>query len=379
MHSEQNRKKPIPPIHLLLQLVSLVLCILLAVNLLATVFIFDLRALTSSGGIRTILDSLITSDTGSEEPALLAPLPAANGLSRLNVTTSGAESGEEESEEEKSEEEKSEEEKSEEEEMPQLSADLLTDPDALAAYMQSLAQGILGEETDISTEQVQTFINESTVMDFVSDKMSDYISDVLTGEQNASITSQDIMDLLEENEALLEETFQIELTEEKKAELFAQVDQAMTEADLDNTFRTGVNEMMNEPLPGTDGMSIGDLMLKVGEFAQGKAVFGALVICIVLAGLLLLANYYLPYRGLRWISCACTFTGFLVAAPLFVIHFLPGMVVQFMPEAAELSHVLDGFYSVMAPYHFMPLIIGLALAVVATLWKRIYRKQMAQQ
>jgi hypothetical protein len=119
--------------------------------------------------------------------------------------------------------------------------------------------------------------------------------------------------------------------------------------------------------------------LKVGEFAQGKAVFGALVICIVLAGLLLLANYYLPYRGLRWISRACTFTGFLVAAPLFVIHFLPGIVVQFIPEAAELSHVLDGFYSVMAPYHFMPLIIGLALAVVATLWKRIYRKQMAQQ
>lgn len=369
MHSEQNRKKPIPPIRLLLQLVSLVLCILLAVNLLATVFIFDLRALTSSGGIRTILDSLITSDTGSEDPALLAPLPAANGLSRLNVTTSGAESGEEESEEEES----------EEEEMPQLSADLLTDPDALAAYLQSLAQGILGEETDISTEQVQTFINESTVMDFVSDKMSDYISDVLTGEQNASITSQDIMDLLEENEALLEETFQIELTEENKAELFTQVDQAMTEADLDNTIRTGVNEMMNEPLPGTDGMSIGDLMLKVGELAQGKAVFGALVICIVLAGLLLLANCYLPYRGLRWISRACTFTGFLVAAPLFVIHFLPGMVAQFMPEAAEFSHVLDGFYSVMAPYHFMPLIIGLALAVVATLWKRIYRKQMAQQ
>lgn len=364
MHSEQNRKKPISPIRLLLQLVSLVLCILLAVNLLATVVICDLRALTSSGGIRTILDSLITPDPDAADPALLAPLPAANGLTRLNVTTTGGEaSGEEESEEE---------------EAPQLSADLLTDSEALAAYLQSLAQGILGEETDISTEQVQTFINESTVMDFVSDKMSDYISDVLTGEQNASITSQDIMDLLEENEALLEETFQIELTEETKAELFTQVDQAMAEADLDNTIRTGVNGIMNEPIPGMDGMSIGDLMLQIGELAQGKAVFGAIVACIVLAGLLLLANYYLLYRGLRWISRACIFTGLLVAAPLFVIHFLPGMVVQFMPEAAELSHVLDGFYNVMAPYHFAPLIIGLALAVASIFCQRIYKKQMAQ-
>ena len=128
MHSEQNRKKTIFPIRLLLQLVSLVLCILLAVNLLATVVICDLRALTSSGGIRTILDSLITPDPDAADPALLAPLPAANGLTRLNVTTTGGEaSGEEESEEE---------------EAPQLSADLLTDSEALAAYLQSLAQGI---------------------------------------------------------------------------------------------------------------------------------------------------------------------------------------------------------------------------------------------
>ena len=361
MRSVKEHKKPIAPIRLVLQLLSLLLCITLTVGVIASVLISDLRALTSSGGIRTILESLTTVTANTDDPALLAPLPAANGLTQLNATT-----GEEESEEEDS----------EETELPQLSAAMLTNPDALAAYLQSVAQAALGEETDISVEQVQTFITESTVMDFVSDKISDYIGDVLTGQQTASITSQDIMDLFEENEALLEETFQIQVTEEDKAELFAQVDQAMAEADLDNTIRTGVDAVMNESIPGLAGMSLGDLLQRVGALSQVKVLILFIGICIVLAGLILLVNRYLPPRGLRWIGRSCTIAGFLMAAPLFVIHFLPGMVVQFLPDAAELSHVLDGFYSVMAPYHFTPLAVGLILAVVATVWGRIYKRQM---
>ena len=362
MNSVKERKTPIGPIRLVLQLLSLILCIALAVGVMATVLISDLRALTSSGGIRTILESLTTATAGTEDPALLAPLPATNGLTQLNSTA-----GEEESEEEDS----------EETELPQFSAAMLTNPDALAAYLHSIAQDTLGEETDITVEQVQTFITESTVMDFVSDKISDYIGDVLTGQQTASITSQDIMDLFEENEALLEETFQIQVTEEDKAALFAQVDQAMAEADLDNTIRTGVDGVMNESIPGLKNMSVGDLLQIAGKLSQVKVLLLFIGICIVLAGLLLLVNRYLPPRGLRWIGRSCIFAGLPMAAPLFVVHFLPGMVTQFLPEAAEFSHVLDGFYSVMAPYHFTPLAVGLILAVVSTVWGRIYTRQIA--
>ena len=143
MRSVKEHKKPIAPIRLVLQLLSLLLCITLTVGVIASVLISDLRALTSSGGIRTILESLTTVTANTDDPALLAPLPAANGLTQLNATT-----GEEESEEEDS----------EETELPQLSAAMLTNPDALAAYLQSVAQAALGEETDISVEQVQTFI-----------------------------------------------------------------------------------------------------------------------------------------------------------------------------------------------------------------------------
>ena len=366
MHFKKAHKKPILPIRIALQLASFVLCLLLIVSLDATLLVEDLQALTSSGGIRTIL-SYLTASNASMEADLLLPLDQpSNGFVKLSNTTV---IGEEETEEGTNEDMLAED--------FHLPTEVMTDPDALASFIHEMTTDFLGEDTDVTAAQVQTFVEDSTVMDFVSEKVSSYISDALTGDVTTTFTADEIMQLIEENEDLLEETFQIEITEETKAELYAQVDQAVTEANLDNTIRNSIDEMMHTSIPGTEGAEVGDVLNRIEWFTHVEALVDAIILCVVLTALIMLLNYYNLPRGLGWTAAACMIAALLMCAPLVVIHFLPALIAGVLPQASQLLYVLDGFYLVMAPYHYALAVIGLLLTIASIVWRFFYKKQVA--
>ncbi len=350
MHPNQHRNPPTAPIRLLLQLVSFVLCLLLVVSLDATVLVEDLHALTSSSGIHTILENLINYDTPdtSMEDALLLPTTSMTLVHLSNTTGTMPED-------------------------PEIPEDLDTsDADVLTKYIYDIVNNMVAEENQVTTDQIHTFIEESTVVDYIAEKTPDMLHDLMTGHSTATFTTEEIIGLIEENEALLEETFQIELTEENRAEIYAQVDQAVTEANLNNPIRNGIDEVMHETVPGTKGMEVGDLLSRIEWFTHLEALVDAIIVCVVLTGLIMLTNYYNLPRGLGWTAAANLIAGIVLSVPLIVIHVAPSVLGIALPM--DLLRVLDGVYSVMAPYHFAVLVVGVVLSIGSITWGVVKKK-----
>lgn len=404
MHPRKERKKPILPIRMVMQFASFVLCLLLVVSLDATVLVEDLQVLTSSGGIHTVLTALITPSADTTDPALLLPSPSSNNWSQLNSTTTTGGKSEEGSGNESG--------YTVDEngniiapdgsivgnvndpstipdgvvipggteipgnvELPadfEIPSDILTNPDSLTNFIYEVASEMMGEDANITVEQVQTFVSESTITEFVAEKAETLINEVLTGEITTIITAEDVMNLIEENEALLEETFQFELTEEAKAEMHTKVEQAIAEADVDNAIRNSVEDVMHTTVPGAEGMEVGDLMSRIEWFTHVEALVDAIIVCVVLVGLIMLANYYNLPRGLGWTAAANLIAGIVLSIPLIVIHVAPSVLGSALP--ANLLQVLNGVYSIMAPYHYAVLIVGVVLSIGSIAWGIVKKK-----
>lgn len=340
---QPERKGPNGLTRLLLQLISLVLCLALTVSLLAAVVLTDVYLLTSSGSIEKIISDQVETNQPAPEPS--EPAAAAHNVVRLSAITLSQGS-------------------------TITEADLLSDPEALTAYVQQLLQTILGEDVEISPEQVMTFTTRSTVTGLLAEKLAGYVHDAITGEQTTTFTTEDVMSLVEENEALLETIFQIEFTEEYKAGLYEKVDRAVTELDLDNSLRTSVNSIINTPLPGIDDALIRDLLAKLKNFTQPTVLillYGAVLLLMLL---ILILNSYNMGNGLGFCAFAYLVVGFLAAVPTFILQLPASSLGQILPAAGQMASVLNGAAQVLAPLHYGVLALGVLL-LIASLFRKL--------
>lgn len=368
-------KKPPFLIRTVFQLVSLIIYIILCVSLLATALLTDIRLLTSSGGIESILQHVLSSGQDAPPPTTDAGMHS----SRLTLLSSTESSSDDYTIDENG---------NiigpdgsilgnvndpENQQGTQIPADILTSSDALTDYLYALAQQMLGEDIPVTAEQLQTFIEESTITEFVAEKASSLVDDVLSGTEVTTITAEDIMALVEENQQLIEETFQVELTDEMKQEISLSVKEALGDEDLAEQLRSEVSETMQEPVPGLNGMTVSQLLATVQELSQPFVLILACVLCFALMALLWGLNYYNVPKGLRWSASACTTAGTVLAVPVAILQFFPSLLAQQMPETAELLSVFSGAATVLAPVHYGILVLGVALYVFAALW-RILKK-----
>ena len=351
-------KKPPAPIRLVMQLVSFVACLALIVSLIATALVADLSLLTSSGGIEKIVTALFTSDSEKTPDPTIDPAASALPVHKLSNTT-GTEDGTEDG--------------TQIPEDVEIPMDAFTDSNAMTEFVTSFVEGLLGEEAAANPENVSKFIEESTVMDFFATKISSFVSDAFSGQQNATITTEEIMQLLDENQALMEEIFDIEITEEQKQQINTQVNDMLTEADLDNTIRQGIEEAVNTPIEGTDGATVGDILAIVQKISRPSTIMLAAGFCLLLMLMMVMLNYYHMPRALRWCGFPCLISGGLLAAPLIVLKATPDILSQLLPETASLLNVINSALSVIAPIHYGILILGVVLIVFSFLWRLIFK------
>ena len=351
-------KKPPAPIRLVMQLISFVACLALIVSLIATALVADLSLLTSSGGIEKIVTALFTSDSEKTPDPTIDPAASALPVHKLSNTT-GTEDGTEDG--------------TQIPEDVEIPMDAFTDSNAMTEFVTSFVEGLLGEEAAANPENVSKFIEESTVMDFFATKISSFVSDAFSGQQNATITTEEIMQLLDENQALMEEIFDIQITEEQKQQINTQVDDMLTEADLDNTIRQGIEEAVNTPIEGMDGATVGDILAIVQKISRPSTIMLAAGFCLLLMLMMVMLNYYHMPRALRWCGFPCLISGGLLAAPLIVLKATPDILSQLLPETASLLSVINSALSVIAPIHYGILILGVALIVFSFLWRLIFK------
>lgn len=347
-------KKPPAPIRLVMQLISFLACLALIVSLIATALVADLSLLTSSGGIEKIVTALFTSDSEKTPDPTIDPAASALPVHKLSSTT-GTEDGDQIPED------------------VEIPVDALTDSNAMTEFVTDFVENLLGEEAASDPENVSRFIEESTVMDFFAQKIASYMGDMLSGQQNATITAEEIMQLLDENQALMEDIFDIEITEEQKQQINTQVNDMLTEADLDNTIRQSINDVANTPIEGMDGMTIGDLLGIVQKISRPSTVMLAAGFCLLLMLMMVMLNYYHMPQALRWCGFPCLISGGLLAAPLIVLKATPDILSQLLPETASLLNVINSALSVVAPIHYGILILGVVLIVFSFLWRLIFK------
>ena len=176
---KKARKPRSVPVKILMGLIAFILCVCMFVVSLAATVILDVRAVVSQNGISQIISQLISGQvfSGPARPALAA------GVGRGMVyaddfSATGSMNG------------------------------------MLVDWAYDLLKEEFGDELAVSKEQVQSFVEESTVQDFVAEKVAGLVEDFYAGESETTITVEEITQLIEENKEVIEEHFQIEINQE---------------------------------------------------------------------------------------------------------------------------------------------------------------------
>lgn len=254
--AKKVRKRWPWPVRFLMSIIGFVLCIVMFVTALTGIVLLDLRAMTSQNGITTIIETLLTS--GKKAPATVRPGLAVGGVVRRaedsvsdsthvqidengnvivngeivgtvgsmgdgnttlivpngNVTTDedgnvyvdgelleGATMGEDGS--------------------VHMGGQITVDPnaggdssDAIVDWVVGQLRDFTGGELPVTPEQIENFVEQSTIKDFIAEKVAGMVGDFYTGNITTTITMEEITQLMEENKDLIKSEFGIEITEE---------------------------------------------------------------------------------------------------------------------------------------------------------------------
>lgn len=325
--------KPSFPIRLLMQLLSAVVCLILILCLLCTVLVIDGKVFLCSDSQEAIISQLITGSPTQPQMAT-GNIIRLSSAQESNSLSPGA---------------------------------LLGDDAALAAYVQHMIETYMDVQQPVTETQAQEFLAQSTIKDFISEKTNSYISDIVTGEENTTITADEIMDLVEENQALLEQTFQTTMTEENKQALRKHMEQAVDEADFGGAIREEINATLSQPIPGTDGWTLSDMMFLLSYLTQNRILFACIGLCLVLMMLLIGLNFYALPLGLTWASVPPLFVGA-------VLSLLSGNVLGQINTDQATVQAIDRTLLLIRPVHYGILALGVLLLAASLLWRVLIRK-----
>lgn len=420
----KKTKREIPGfIRFLLGIISFALCLSLFLTTFVTILVGDLGLLTSKAGLRQLIKDLLF--TTSAPAARPAPAPAGmtlgGGTVRLDDTTtiggnavnggsivigdmgldlSGLDLGDINFEEILSQE-------------SNLSQEL-----ADAIYEIATSQS--PEEVPFTKEDIEEFIEESTIPEFLSDKAAGLVSDALLGEETTSITIEEVMTVIEENKQLIEETFEFEIPQEAVDEIENTLTETFKEEDIATTIRTEINKGMGllespAPLPGSPEADIPDskpgatvdkgplanipdenfqsgldliLALISGQVTalsvpqyitllrfviSAPVLIGLIAACLLLIGLLFLTNWGRPGSAMIWAGVPVFIAGGLTSLPAALGDLLASMLPINIAPIANLLLYISAGVSVFG------LVLIIAGIIIGSNMKKARRKAAASE
>ena len=244
------------PVRFLMGIIGFVLCIVMFVTALTGIVLLDLRAMTSENGITTIIETLFTS--GKKAPATVRPGLAVSGMVRRaqdsmsdsahveidangNVVVNGEVVGSvgdmgngnvtlivpngnvtnDENGNVYVDGEHLEGATMGEDGTVNMGGQITVGPnaggdssDAIVDWVVGQLQDFTGGELPVTPEQIENFVEQSTIKDFIAEKVAGMVGDFYTGNITITITVEEITQLVEENKALIQSEFGIEITEE---------------------------------------------------------------------------------------------------------------------------------------------------------------------
>lgn len=326
-------KKPLhPALAVLLKIATVLLCLVLSASLLATMLVLDLQQLTSKNGLTKVAEDLLC-----EQPAV--------GFNRISAAPGG---------------------------MDAVSADQV-DQDDLVAWLYDTLKTQYGDEMKVTQEQMQSFLDQSTAKDYVSDKLASYVSDFVNGTSETELPTEEILDLLDENMDLAEEIFGMKIDRKVKSELTA----FLEKNDINEMIQTQVIEQLqNTEIPGGASLlgnltghtgeiyTVADLMADLQLVTSPGVLIVLIVLDLILMGLLLLTNRLRFGPMLVSAGVPTLVVGILMSLPVALIQLLPLVLGSTLGVANIVLDLLVALVGPIAPVHYGTAIVGLLLIII---------------
>lgn len=347
--SRHRENRPSLVLRVPLQLLSLIMSLVLTIALLGTALLLDFNRLFSAGGIKQLVSAVFTS-SGSRN-SVIRPAAGALGIGMLAE---------------------------QDEFQVTIPEDIFNDDnsDALVDWLCEMASQAAGESVQINRDQVAEFVEQSTLTDYIADKVAGYTSDFIQETNNTEITVEELKGLLEENRELLEETFQIEFTPELQESIDKTIEKVVEEDNLNEMIHQQVFETIEEAIDSADtGVTVQDARSYLQLLTSKGLVWGAVGLCVVLMLLLCAANFYNLPGGLTWSSVSCIVSGLILSIPLAVLQSSPALLTDILGIPGAITHLLTSFLSVFGLVHYGILILGIVLLLLSIAW-RVVRSMM---
>lgn len=370
-------KKPHIAVRIPLQLLSFVLAAALFAVVIGGVLLADLREVTSENGIKKLVNALLV---GSESaPVHIQPTPVqADPMSNITWDSTS----------------------------PSSPDDITVDEDGniviggdVSINLEDIPDDILSgggseanvmnlvdwvyEQIDASTDkplkfskgELREFVQESTVSDYLSEKLAGYADDFINNSEKTEITTREVMNLLKENEDLMQSKLNMELTDEQWVQIEVTVETLVEENDINATIRsevyTAVDKVLEENSEMLGGMERKELQ-ELLQLLTSDGLFIAFVgAAIVLLVLLCLLNYYNVPAGLTWAAVPTILAGILLALPILLLDTATEAVAGLVPGLSAVMSLLTSCVDVFAPIHYGLLGIGVLLLIASIVWRVI--------
>ncbi len=259
------------------------------------------------------------------------------------------------------------------------------------------------DEAFPTLEEVQSFVEESTLSDFLAEKSASLVSDIITGENTTTLTVDEIKQQLENNAELIEKTFNIPMD----AEVISQITTAMAETPVIKQIQEeGVNSIVQDlvdsgaiSIPGmapnpdsgnagsdstgstgnSGGLSVPNSPMAIINTLRSIVSTTTLLImigiCLALIGLLLLVNMKQIWVGVRKAGFTIGLASLPLCAVTIVALFATDTLNDILGGATPLFKGIMFIVNLTVPVHFGILALGVILIVSSFFIKRAIRKK----
>lgn len=310
---------------------TVLLCIVLFAAALCSVVILDIRLTTSEANIRRVVRAALSAPAERRDQRFL---PAVRLPAGKHMMLPGSDvSAESESE--------------------------------LVEWISRILEENYGGQVNVDAEQIRAFLEQSTVQEYLCDKVAGYTADLINGTEEASITDEELQTLIEENTELIEEELGVPIT----GEVFEYVTEFVAEQDVDTLIREQVIENVRSAAL-TEDVTVADVLDTVRTATSAGVLAAVLALCLVLCvGIFFTTARRIP-ATLRSIGIPILVLGILLALPTAGVQLLIGSFLSGM--AGELA---GAAVSATAAVHYTVLGLGIVLLVAAAIVNNVSKKK----
>lgn len=325
-------KKELPTgVRVVLRILCVLLCICLCASITATVLILDYRLVTSEDVTRQIAGALFSVSS----PPRQLPMPAAAGAApTAEASDANAQTQQE-----------------------------------LVGWLYDTLKKQHGDELQVTQEQMQTFLDQSTTKDYLTEKIASYMDDFINGTDTTAITAEELEWLIDENNAAIEGQLGVQMDDAARQQVLSFAE----EMNIGEVIRTEVIEKVeNITISGDStsqtGYTVGTLMEDLRTYTSTTALVISIVINLLLMAALFFCNRMRLSGTLCSVGIPMTITGGLLALATGALQLIP----RALP--GTIGNAVSVLTRTVAPVHYTVLALGIAALIGAIVAKALRNK-----